>query len=119
MMGVTGNAAHDMTLAVQNMASLNGKTPYYTNTAGTKRYVSRKDAAKMALIEGLRIAQYGIMMGTGLYSKELAKITKAGKKPIERRSTQDYEQFIAGEIMDNASVGVQDMLEYLDGRSRG
>ena len=113
MMGVTGNVAHDMQLATANIATLNSDKPYYTNTSGVKRYVSRDDAAKMALIESMRLAQYGVMMGTGLYSKELSKITKAGKKPIERRSTQDFEQFIASEMMDNPSKGVEDLLEYL------
>lgn len=114
MMGVTGTVAYDINLATKNVATLSGDKPYYTNTAGTKRYVSREDASKMALIESMRVAQYGVMMGTGLYSKELAKMSKAGKKPIERRSTQDFEQFIASEIMGGDSKrGVKDLMEYL------
>jgi len=111
MLGVTGSVMHDMSLSVQNSISLLSDKPTYINSAGTKRYVSTEDAKMMALAEMMRAGLYGVMSMTGLYSKELAKIAKSGRKPFEKRSTKDIEQWIAGELMKGADAS--DMIEYL------
>ena len=113
MLGVTGSVAHEMYLSASNIESLSGKQPYYTSKSGQKRFVSRDDASKMLLVEFLRTSVNATMAVTGLHSKELSKILKEGKKPIEKRSTADQEQWIAKEIMSDAPAGIEDMLGYM------
>jgi len=109
--GVTGSVVYDMMLSAQNSITLLNDKPTYVNSAGTERYVSTEDAKSMAMAEMMRAGLYAVMSMTGLYSKELAKIAKSGRKPFEKRSTKDIEQWIAGELMKGADGA--DLIEYL------
>lgn len=119
MLGVTGNVAHEMYLSAKNIKTLGEDQPYYTSKSGQKRYVSREEAVKMQFIEILRTSVNATMAVTGLHSKEMSKILKEGKRPIEKRSTADKEQFIAKEIMNDAGIGVDDLVGYLSKEIEG
>jgi len=118
-LGVTGGVANEMRLSAQNLITLNEDQPYYTNRNGQKRYVSREDAKHLAMIELMRTTLHATMAVTGLNSKELSKVLKAGKKPAEMRSTADKEQWIAKELINNPDVGVDDLIGYLGTEAEG
>lgn len=119
MLGVTGNVAYDITNTMSNIKTLSDKTPSYTTSTGQRKYISTKDADKMLLIETGRLTLLGIMAGTGLHSKELSKILKEGKKPMERRAEADIERWIGNEIMAGNEVGLDEMIDYLNTEIEG
>jgi hypothetical protein len=71
------------------------------------------------MIELMRTTLHATMAVTGLNSKELSKVLKAGKKPAEMRSTADKEQWIAKELINNPDVGVDDLIGYLGTEAEG
>jgi hypothetical protein len=129
MLGVTGNVAYDITNTMSNIKTLmmelntdmtlSENIPSYTTSTGKKKYISTKDADKMLLIETGRLVLLGIMAGTGLHSKELSKILKEGKKPMESRAETDIERWIGNEIMAGNDVGLDEMIDYLNTEIEG